>query len=134
MTFEDNIARVRELLAQRDEIDTELEGLIGAGATPAKSPATRPEQKTGKKKGTKVCKNCGRPGHLAKTCKAVPAPAATTTFGDKQLMTEDQFDDLKHLQSVGDLISKEFAAENSLPLSEVNRAIGTRNYELYAHG
>jgi hypothetical protein len=86
-----------------------------------------------KKKGTKVCENCGKPGHIAKTCKFEPAGAAARTFGDKQLMTEDQFDELKHLQSIGDLSSKEFADDRGIAIAEVNRAIAARNFEAYSH-
>jgi hypothetical protein len=43
MTLEDNINRVRELLAQRDEIDRELGNLIGdqQATAPSEKPAKR---------------------------------------------------------------------------------------------
>jgi hypothetical protein len=133
MTLEDEIVRVRELLIQRDEIDTELEGLIGGDVQPAGRQPKESVEEIGKKKGNK-CGKCGKRGHNAKTCptahtNTVQPPA----FGDKTKLDEDQFDDLKHRQSIGDLISKDFAADNSLALSEVNRAIASRNFEEYSH-
>jgi hypothetical protein len=141
MTLNEKIERMRELLAQRDEIERELGGLLG-GDEIASSAAQRNTQKPTKTKETKTkaakthsgkrtvtCKKCGKTGHIAKTCTA-PA-AAAPTFGDKHLLDEDQFDALKHLQSIGDLISKDFAIDHGLPLAQVNRAIACRNFEEY---
>ena len=123
------------LLTQRDEIDTQLALLIGDEPQPQpseKRTKRAPRQpKPVTKKGAKVCKKCGKPGHMAKTC--TTSTVATPTFGDKALLTEDQFDELKHLQSIGDLISKDFAFDRDLALSEVNRAIMSRNYEAYSN-
>jgi len=135
MTLDDRIASIRTLLKERDDIDARLAQLIGDEAQSASSgkPAKRAPRapKPTPKKGAKVCKKCGKPGHMAKTC--TTPTAATPTFGDKALLTEDQFDELKHLQSIGDLISKDFAFDRDLALSEVNRAIMSRNYEAYSN-
>jgi hypothetical protein len=138
MTLNEKIERVRELLAQRDEVERELTELLGGGLpeTPAprvKPPKTKAEKskttKTHQGKRTVTCKKCGKTGHIAKTCTAPAAGAAT--FGDKHLLDEDQFDALKHLQSIGELISKDFALDHELPLAQVNRAIACRNFEEY---
>jgi len=137
MTLNEKIERMRELLAKHDDIERELGELLGGGdGTPAAPTKTTksPKQNTSKtppKRNAKVCKKCGKPGHMAKTCTA--PTAATPTFGDKALLTEDQFDELKHIQSIGELISKDFAFERDLALSEVNRAITSRNYEAYSN-
>jgi hypothetical protein len=138
MTLNERIERVRELLAQRDEVERELTQLLGGGLPDAPAaPIKAPKAKTAKPKAVKThqgkrtvtCKKCGKTGHIAKTCTA--PDTAAPTFGDKHLLDEDQFDALKHLQSIGDLISKDFAIDHGLPLAQVNRAIACRNFEEY---
>jgi hypothetical protein len=140
MTLNEKIERVRELLAQRDEVERDLTQLLGGGlpdapAAPVRAPkakAAKPKAvKTHQGKRTVTCKKCGKTGHIAKTCTG--PSAAAPTFGDKAHLTEDQFDELKHIQSIGELISKDFAFEKDLALSEVNRAITSRNYEVYSN-
>jgi hypothetical protein len=53
MDIDDRIARVKDLIQKREEIDTELAGLFGI---------------TGKAKKTLRCSKCGDEGHNAKTC------------------------------------------------------------------
>jgi hypothetical protein len=48
------LERIRDLISQKEAIDTELESLIGG--TPLKEPKTR------------VCSVCGKEGHTARTC------------------------------------------------------------------
>lgn len=55
--MQDTIDRVRELLAQRDRIDAELQSLF-SGAAPAKR--------------TIKCGTCGEEGHSARTCPQKP--------------------------------------------------------------
>lgn len=52
--MEDTINRVRELLAQRDKIDAELQALF-TGTPP-------------KEKRTSTCSHCGEVGHNARGC------------------------------------------------------------------
>src|SRR5271170_3813854 len=148
MTYTLMIAKDGEMIAEREATPDMVIALLAEMATNNPTPqlevaATHIETSGPKKsrsrketvvtrtKGAKVCKKCGKPGHMAKTCTA-PAPApATPTFGDKHLLDEDQFDALKHLQSIGDLISKDFALDHDLPLAQVNRAISCRNFEEY---
>ena len=96
MTLDDRISSIRMLLTQRDEIDAQLALLIGDELQPQpseKRTKRAPRQpKPVTKKGAKVCKKCGKPGHMAKTC--TTPTVATPTFGDKALLTEDQFDEL----------------------------------------
>lgn len=49
------LARIKELIAQKESVDAELEKLIGSGA-PVKEVKQR------------VCKNCGEPGHNSAGC------------------------------------------------------------------
>src|SRR5277367_4663850 len=148
MTYTLMIAKDGEMIAEREATPDMVIALLAEMATNNPTPqlevaATHIETSGPKKsrsrketvvtrtKGAKVCKKCGKPGHMAKTCTA--PTAATPTFGDKALLTEDQFDELKHIQSIGELISKDFAFERDLALSEVNRAITSRNYEAYSN-
>jgi nucleoid DNA-binding protein len=58
MTVDESIARVKELIQKREEIDAELAGLFGLSARAKK---------------TARCSKCGEEGHNAKTCTA-PEP------------------------------------------------------------
>jgi Zinc knuckle len=58
MEIDGKIARVKELIAKREEIDAELSELLGGSAREKRSPK---------------CSICGEPGHRASTC-----PAKTT--------------------------------------------------------
>jgi hypothetical protein len=51
--LDERITRVKELIAQREEIDTELSALLGVEPRPVKQ---------------RTCKKCGQPGHRADTC------------------------------------------------------------------
>jgi hypothetical protein len=151
MSLEEKLNQLRTLLAKRDDIDRQLEAIIGHyGATPPAdrsdtvadklnrealsgyAPKNDRKGKAKRVKGTRVCKVCGKPGHMAKTCPTArgAAPIPRTEPKSRRL-TEDQFDQLKHLQAIGDLSSHEFAAESGTALSEVNRAITSRSYEEY---
>lgn len=60
MEIDTKIARVKELIARREQLDAELSELLGGVAR---------ERRTAK------CSNCGEPGHRARTC---PAKAGET--------------------------------------------------------
>lgn len=53
MTLEDCISLASKLIAQREEIDNQLNALLNRSATLKKQPR---------------CSNCGHEGHNAKTC------------------------------------------------------------------
>ena len=55
MIIDERIARVKELIQKREEIDAELEGMFGLAARVKK---------------TARCSKCGGEGHNAKTCPA----------------------------------------------------------------
>jgi hypothetical protein len=55
MTIDERIARVKELIQKREEIDAELEGVFGLAARVKK---------------TARCSKCGGEGHNTKTCTA----------------------------------------------------------------
>jgi uncharacterized coiled-coil DUF342 family protein len=63
MEIDAKIARVKELIAKREELDAELNELLGGAARERRAPK---------------CSVCGEPGHRASTCpsKAPEAPAA----------------------------------------------------------
>ncbi len=63
MTIDEQIARAKELIAQREEIDLQLAELF-AGGLPTKK-ASR-------------CTRCGEAGHNAKTCPTKRAAEPTT--------------------------------------------------------
>jgi len=54
------IARVKELIAKREELDAELSELLGGAARERRAPK---------------CSVCGEPGHRASTCPAKPSEA-----------------------------------------------------------
>jgi hypothetical protein len=62
------ITRVRELLAQRDDIERELSELLNVGPRPLtvrdRSEKSPPKPKTSKR----ACSACGKPGHNVMTC------------------------------------------------------------------
>jgi len=62
MTIDERIARVKELIQKREEIDAELEGMFGLA---------------GRIKKPLRCSKCGEEGHNAKTCTA-PEQLATS--------------------------------------------------------
>jgi hypothetical protein len=63
MSIEVRIARVKELIAKREELDAELNELLGGGGL--------------REKRSPKCSVCGEPGHRATTCPAKQAPAET---------------------------------------------------------
>jgi Zinc knuckle len=58
MEIDGKIARVKSLIARREEIDAELSELLGGAAREKRSPK---------------CSICGEPGHRASTCPSKPA-------------------------------------------------------------
>ena len=58
MEIDEKIARVKELIAKREEIDAELGELLG-GCTVRERRSPR-------------CSICGEPGHRASTCQSKP--------------------------------------------------------------
>jgi hypothetical protein len=54
MSIDARIARVKELIAKREELDAELNVLLGGG--------------TSREKRSAKCSICGEPGHRATTC------------------------------------------------------------------
>lgn len=60
MEIDAKIARVKELIAKREEIDAELSELLAGAPRERRSPK---------------CSICGEPGHRASTCRSKPAEA-----------------------------------------------------------
>jgi hypothetical protein len=63
MSIDDRIARVKELIAKREELDAELNELLGGGAL--------------REKRSPKCSVCGEPGHRATTCPSKQATPET---------------------------------------------------------
>ncbi len=63
MELDNKIARVKALIAKREEIDAELAELLSGGAV--------------REKRSLKCSICGEPGHRATTCPNKPAAAPT---------------------------------------------------------
>jgi hypothetical protein len=61
MEIDGKIARVKELIAKREEIDLELSELLGGTTREKRSPK---------------CSICGEPGHRASTCRLKPTEPA----------------------------------------------------------
>jgi hypothetical protein len=61
MEIDGKIVRVKELIAKREEIDTELSELLGGTAREKRSPK---------------CSICGVPSHRASTCPSKPTETA----------------------------------------------------------
>jgi hypothetical protein len=58
MEIDTQIARVKDLIAKREEIDAELAGMLGIAAKARK---------------TMRCSTCNEEGHTARTCQQKPA-------------------------------------------------------------
>jgi hypothetical protein len=58
LEIDGKIARVKQLVAKREELDAELNELLGGGAI--------------REKRSPKCSTCGEPGHRASTCPAKP--------------------------------------------------------------
>jgi hypothetical protein len=58
MDIETQIARVKDLITRREEIDAELSGILGV------TPKARKSQR---------CSTCNEEGHTARTCPQKPA-------------------------------------------------------------
>ncbi len=61
MSYESKLARARDLIAERDRIDAELESIFGGAVTRARAP--------------QKCSKCGVDGHTARYCTKEESPA-----------------------------------------------------------
>ena len=61
------LTRIKELIEQKEAIDTELENLIAGAPVRTRQPRT--------------CKNCGQEGHTARTCPTKPSAIVTSSEG-----------------------------------------------------
>ncbi len=147
MTLEIKIERVRELLAQRDEIGRELGEILGGNL--AAPPAPRRETPKPEKKATPT-KASGRPvAHTRgtpkpcygstgarhfKTCKLNGKPStnnadATSSVGKD--LTQEQYDELRDAMHDREFMSAKYALTHELSPREVNAAIRSTDYEDY---
>ena len=64
--LDERIARVKELIAQREEIDAELMSLLNI------------DRRETEPKPSRRCSKCGEAGHRATTCSTLPALLSST--------------------------------------------------------
>lgn len=157
---EKKLDRIADIQSEIESLETELEDLL-TGDSPtlpasAKKTEKRAYKKRGegtpaaaptieRKKGQKVCKICGIPGHIAKTCpttkggKGIPAgntrPAEDTTIDDFPVsdkpLTREQYDNIKlRRENYGDT-SEQLEKDLGLDRVQLKRAIRTKTYEEY---
>jgi hypothetical protein len=146
MNAEQKLAAIEELLEERARINAELIAILEPEPTEVVEEETPVliTPKPGKQKQRKVraCSGCGKPGHSVTTCEKTKMSdqKIRDTFGSSdddvsgQPLGEDDFNDLKYLQKIGDLSSKSFAEDRGVSLTEVNKAIRARNFREYERG
>lgn len=138
MDINEKIGRVRDLIAQRDQVDAELEGLLG-GAPPASAPRKDTIAKAKMRKagrfGTKAC--CGSTGsrHF-KTCSQsgsrdvqnlTPAREAPKT----EALGPDRYEAIRTAMHDRDFSSVQYALTNRYSPREVNAVIKSVDYDDY---
>ncbi len=170
-SLEKTLDRITELSARRKEvieeiadIDAELMELLGINQPEVKQPKEKKEKlpkvvkvariekevaaAPGKVKGQKICRNCGVPGHIAKTCPSAKkeedraggefkgdAPAQSSNKKDfpigKNPLSAGQYHNVMNRRSMYGSPSAELAQQTGLPEDQIRRAIRTKNYEDY---
>lgn len=127
----DKLARIVELMNKKDEIETELEALIGGQITAPG--AVKPNGGKGRPTSDRTCGKCLRKGHNARTCPGagndVEEPVSEDAGGIEAL-TEDQWNSVKEAQKM-DANSSDIADEVSTSIREVNKAMMSRSYSAY---
>lgn len=85
-----------------------------------------------------LCKNCGEPGHFAKTCPNPTASQDDRMIGSsaaapkgREPLSKEQYNQVRQAMRLDDFMSAEFASANDMPTREVNSAIRSDNYEDY---
>jgi Zinc knuckle len=61
--MDDKLARIRDLIDQKEKIDAELESILGGPLPKMRKPQT--------------CSKCGEQGHTARSCTTNPGAAPT---------------------------------------------------------
>jgi hypothetical protein len=88
---EQKLKQITNLLAQKEDIDRQLEMLLVGAPEIEKDqePAKRsPQAKTGGRK----CSNCGKPGHIARKC---PQSLDTATAGKPEERDDERDEDIE---------------------------------------
>ena len=147
---EEKLSRVAELMQQREAIDAELNDLLDSAPTGKLPPiaAARRYHKKPRKSGVggliRICKMCGEPGHMKKTCKregrgvTLPKNFGVVEVGETldeeadatEPITEQQFEDIKTSKDHG-MNSRAVASEMRLLPREVNLAWQALSYGDY---
>ncbi len=141
MELTTKIERVRELLAQRDEIDRELGDILGgshdAPPTPRKEsakPRETPKKNVGGRKAGSVhlCSGCGKQGHSIRTCPKARGMHPDNPKPDVTIeIDEGQYEKLRDAMHDREFMSAKYALTNKLSPREVNAAIRSTDYEDY---
>ena len=130
MNAQEKLERIEELLEERARVNTELLAILEPERTEFDEEPERATAPSAKRKARK-CGQCGKPGHIARHCIGVGLKPAASVEVSGQPLTEDEFDEVKHLQKIGDLSSRDFAEERGVSLAEVNKAIQARSFKDY---
>jgi hypothetical protein len=89
--------------------------------------------KAGKIKGQKICKNCGKPGHIAKTCKEPGSPVAQNEqpSAPREPLSIEQYDDIRAAMHDREFQSGKYSLSHKLSPKEVNAAVRSSTYQNY---
>jgi hypothetical protein len=138
MSLEEKLNQIRSLLAQRDAIDQQLEGIIGHyGPKPltVHDKVRKHDEKisTGRPK-QRVCSKCLKPGHNAKTCPQAtslnPNDTSEKVKSSTTALTEDEWAEVRARKRDGDE-PEDIADACSLPLTEVKTAYNCPSFFVY---
>lgn len=148
MELSQRIDQARVLIAERDAIDVQLAELFATPAGPlpltildrqAEKQELPPAVRITKagKKGQKVCKKCGTPGHIAKTCPQGDTAAEETFVRQDALaptvLTKEQFERVQHLKGTFQFSSAKYGLVNKVSPLEVSRAARVTTYQEYVN-
>lgn len=131
MDFNERLARIKALLAERDEIDQQLAEMLVAGPKPIsiRDKAVSKKQKVGRSGG---CSECGSRGRHFKTCTRSGAPnLEALTPKETRSLTENEYAALRDAMNDRDFMSAKYALTHRLSPREVNIAVRSLDYEDY---
>lgn len=117
MKFEEKVSQIKALLKERDDIDLKLQFILGGGDVtsaaekPLQIEIQPPTKRKYKKRKTVSCSLCGGAGHTKATCSENTEidrslkPKLADAYDQGEPLSEDQFDEAKHEQTMGSTIA-----------------------------